>query len=313
MTASRALREAFHREYLTFFELAERTRRWSVFDDVPWERFTGAPPDPRMVACAETFCGVEMFLPDYLRAHLELMRGDYSRAWFAANWGYEEAKHSLVLREYLRRSGARDESQLHDFAERVLSRQWTPPYDDGRRMTIYGALQELSTFVIYRAQRQWATELGDPVLPTIYRLVGRDENAHARFYLRMIELHLAEDRAGTLADLAYVLRTFRMPAEDLLDDYATRIEVMRAAGIDRGVFLSQVVLPLLKALGLSRHDLPRTPPRVVPEVPGPAGLLTAAGAREARGAGTAGPGASQCPVESRDAPGPGSIAPRAGS
>jgi acyl-[acyl-carrier-protein] desaturase len=95
------------------------------------------------------------------------------------------------------------------------------------------------------------------VLPEVYRLIGRDEMAHSRFYLRMIELHLADDRAGTLADLAHVLRTFRMPAEDLLVDYADRIEVMRAAGIDRGVFLAEVTLPLLRELGLTRHDLPR--------------------------------------------------------
>ncbi|MGR6320042.1 acyl-ACP desaturase [Micromonospora soli] len=273
----RALREAFHREYMTFFEQAERTRRWNVFTDIDWDRLAGHDPDPRLVLCAETFCGVEMYLPDYLRAHLDLMRGDYGRAWFAANWGYEEAKHSLVLREYLRRSGARSEAQLHDYADAVLARRWEPPYDDGRRMTIYGALQELTTFVIYRKQRGWAAGHGDPVLPEVYRLVGRDEMAHSRFYLRMIRLHLAEDRAGTLADLAYVLRTFRMPAEDLLPDYDTRVEVMRAAGIDRSVFLTEVVLPLLRDLGLTRHDLPRVPAQAATEIPGPPGLLTAAG------------------------------------
>ncbi|NJC73163.1 acyl-ACP desaturase [Planosporangium thailandense] len=273
------MREAFHREYLTFFERAERTRRWNVFTDVDWDQLAGHQPDPRLTLCAETFCGVEMYLPDYLRAHLELMRGDYGRAWFAANWGYEEAKHSLVLREYLRRSGARGDDELHDYTEAVLARTWQAPYDDGRRMTIYGALQEMTTFVIYRKQRGWAGQLGDPVLPEIYRLIGRDEMAHSRFYLKMIELHLAEDRDGTLADLAFVLRTFRMPAEDLLPDYDSRIEVMRAAGVDRGVFLAEVVLPLLKELGLTRHDLPRVPAEAVTEIPGPPGLLTQAGAK----------------------------------
>jgi acyl-[acyl-carrier-protein] desaturase len=253
--AERALREAFHREFMSFFEQAERTRRWNVFTDVDWDRLSGIPADPRLVRCAETFCGVEMYLPDYLRAHLDLMRGDYGRAWFAANWGYEEAKHSLALREYLRRSGARTEAELHAYADSVLARTWHAPYDDGRRMTIYGAVQELTTFVIYRKQRLWASRLGDPVLPGLYRLIGRDEMAHARFYLRMLALHLAQDPAGTRADLAYVLSTFRMPAEDLLPDYAERVEVMRMAGVDRRVFLSEVVLPLLRALGLDRQSV----------------------------------------------------------
>jgi hypothetical protein len=32
---------------------------------------------------------------------------------------------------------------------------------------------------------------------------------------------------------------------------------MRTAGIDRGVFLTEVWGPVLKRLGLTRHDLPR--------------------------------------------------------
>lgn len=255
---SRALREAFHREYLTFFERAERTRRWNVFGDIPWEQLDLAPRDERLAQCAETFCGVEMFLPDYLRTHLSLLAGDYGRAWFAANWGYEEAKHSLVLREYLQRSGQRSAGQLHDLAETILSRQWVAPYDDPRQMTIYGAVQELTTFVIYHKQRALARSVGDPVLAEIYRLIGRDEMAHARFYLRMIELHLDDDRSGTLADLAHVLRTFRMPAEDVLPDYGARTAVMaRTAGVDATVFFGEVVVPMLRALGLTRRDLPR--------------------------------------------------------
>jgi len=39
------------------------------------------------------------------------------------------------------------------------------------------------------------------------------------------------------------------------------VEVMRTAGIDRGVFLTEVWGPVLKRLHLTRHDLPR-PSRV---------------------------------------------------
>ncbi|MEV4969851.1 acyl-ACP desaturase [Streptomyces scopuliridis] len=261
---SRALREAFHREYMSFFERAERTRRWNLFDDVPWERLDEAPRDERLALCAETFCGVEMFLPDYLREHLSLLAGDYGQAWFAANWGYEEAKHSLVLREYLRRSGQRTEEQLHDYAEEIMARRWRAPHSDPRQMTLYLAVQELTTFVIYRKQRELARRTGDPVLAEVYRFIGRDEMAHARFYQRMLALHLDVDRAGTLADLAHVVRTFRMPAQDLLPDYAHRTAVMRTAGVNASVFFTEVVLPLLAALELTREDLFSVPVRPAP-------------------------------------------------
>lgn len=259
----RALREAFYREYLTFFERAERTRRWNLFTDIPWETL----PDVRdggeraadLALCAETFAGVEMYLPDYIATHLELLRDDPGRAWFAAAWGYEESKHSLALKEYLVRSGHRSEEQMFDYSEQVLARRWTAPFGDARQMTIYGALQELTTFVIYAKQRALASRLGHPVLAEVYRLIGRDEMAHSRFYQRMIELHLDEDREGTLADIATVLRGFRMPAEDLLEGYDERIAVMRTAGVDRATFLGEVVLPTLASVGLTRHDLPPSP------------------------------------------------------
>lgn len=256
---SRALREAFHREYLTFFERAERTRRWNVFDDIPWDELDNSPKHDRLALGAEMFCGVEMFLPDYLQANLSLMRGDYGRAWFAVNWGYEEAKHSLALWEYLRRSGQRTESQLHDYADSVLARQWRAPYESARQMSVYAAVQELTTFVSYRMQRELAVRAGDRVLAETYRLIARDEMAHSRFYRRMLALHLDDDRTGTLADLALVVRTFRMPAHDLLPDYARREDAMRVAGVDRGVFFTEVVLPLLGSLGLTRQDVYAVP------------------------------------------------------
>ncbi|MEU7405216.1 acyl-ACP desaturase, partial [Streptomyces sp. NPDC044948] len=183
-----ALREAFHREFMTFFERAERTRRWSVFDDVPWDRLPEVPEDPGLALAAETFCGIEMFLPDYLQAHLSLLVGDYGQAWFSANWGYEEAKHALALREYLLRSGRRTEAQLREFGDAVLARRWEPPYRTPRQMVVYSALQELTTFVSYRKQRELAQRLDDPVLAEVYRLIGRDEMAHCRFYQRILTL-----------------------------------------------------------------------------------------------------------------------------
>ncbi len=255
--ASRKLHEQFYREYLTFFEHAERARRWSVFDDVPWDKLSTEPKNEPLALCAETFCGVEMYLPDYISGHLELFRGNFARAWFAANWGYEESKHALALREYLVRSGHRTFGQMFDFEERILGGQWKKPFDHPRQMTAYGALQEMATFVIYKKQQKLAEASGNEVLAAIYKLIAKDEMAHCRFYERMIELHLDEDREGTLKDLAIIFRNFTMPAFDLVPDYEARIEVMRTAGIDRGVFLTEIWAPVLKSLKLTRHDLPR--------------------------------------------------------
>jgi acyl-[acyl-carrier-protein] desaturase len=257
---SRELRESFHRAYMTFFENAERTRRWNLFNDIDWDALKDSPGHTQLATNAETFCGVEMFLPDYMNTHLELFGRSYAQAWFAVNWGYEESKHSLALREYLRRSGQRSEEQLHDYADTVLSQQWEAPYESPREMLIYGMIQELTTFVVYRSQRTLALENDHQVLADIYRLIGRDEMAHTKFYQQMVALHLDVDREGTLADLAHVLRTFRMPAEQLLPNPEARTALMRSTGIDGRVYLRDIVAPTLKALHLTRHDLPVAKP-----------------------------------------------------
>ncbi|WP_405164344.1 acyl-ACP desaturase [Nocardia sp. NBC_01499] len=261
---NKELRESFHRAYMTFFEQAERTRRWNPFTDIDWDAIALDRTDAQLATNAETFCGVEMFLPDYLNTHLELFGRNYAQAWFAANWGYEESKHSLVLREYLHRSGQRTEEQLHDYADTILSKHWQRPYATPREMLIYGMIQELTTFVVYRSQRTLALDTGHSVLADIYRLIGRDEMAHTKFYQHMVAMHLDDDREGTLIDLAHVLRTFRMPAEQLLPDAEARSVLMRSTGINGQVYLRDIVAPTLAALRLTRHDLLRTRKSAIP-------------------------------------------------
>ena len=71
----------------------------------------------------------------------------------------------------------------------------------------------------------------------------------------MIKVLLEEDREGTLADMAHVFANFEMPGVELVPDYDGRVEVMRAAGIDRAVFLQKVYFPILKYLGITRQEL----------------------------------------------------------
>jgi acyl-[acyl-carrier-protein] desaturase len=252
-----ALNEKFYREYMTFFEHAERARRWSPFTAFDWEALKDAPKNESMALCAETFCGVEMYLPDYIDGHLDMFRDNWARAWFAAAWGYEESKHSLTLWQYLVKSGHRTDAQMHEVSQRLLAKKWRVPFETPRQMTVYGALQEMTTFVIYKKQQRLAQRQDNRVLADIYRVIARDEMAHTQYYKMILQHYLDEDREGTLKDIGHVFYNFTMPAHDLLPDYESRVEVMRTAGIDRGVYITEVCAPLLKRLQLTRHDLPR--------------------------------------------------------
>jgi acyl-[acyl-carrier-protein] desaturase len=128
------------------------------------------------------------------------------------------------------------------------------PFPTARSMACYGALQEIATFLIYtECRRKFAPE-DNPVLPEIFRLVARDEAAHAVFYRDWIGFELAEDRQGTLSDLAWVLKEFKMPGVTLMPDFSSRLTIPGVA-ITSQDFLLKGIVPTLKKLGVSRAEL----------------------------------------------------------
>jgi acyl-[acyl-carrier-protein] desaturase len=244
-----------YKMYATFFDKAEKDRRWNPYADVPWDKVNPDVSD-NLALCAETFLCVEAFLPDYIAGGLNVVRPSFGQLWFSANWGYEESKHSTALLEWLLRSKKRSEEQVFDLLHTLHEKRWTLPFETARQMTIYGALQEQATFVIYCRQEQVAQEQGCEALRTVYRLAARDEVAHARFYMDVVKVLLEEDRDGTLADLAFVAKRFEMPDVHVVPSYEARVAVMRdESNVDRDVFLQKVFFPTLKLLGLSRQDL----------------------------------------------------------
>jgi acyl-[acyl-carrier-protein] desaturase len=256
MAATAAFRESVYREYMDFFAMAERNRRWNVFEDVPWDALDPSSFDSDAALCAETFIGVESYLPDYVSSGINVVREMFGQAWFSANWGYEESKHAFSLREYLVRSGQRTAAEMFEFEQAINAKRWTLPFATARQMTFYGTVQEQATFMMYKHQQQLARERGDVVLEKIYGFIAKDEAAHSDFYRKVIQLELEDDREGTIRDMAFVFANFEMPGKDLVPDYDARTEVMRATGgVDRGIFLKEVWFPTLKKLGVTREEV----------------------------------------------------------
>src|SRR5580700_2873220 len=118
---------------MEFFNRAESERRWNVQKDIPWEKSNPAVSDG-IALIAESFMAVELFLPDYTSKILHLVRKSRGRAWFQANWGYEESKHSLALEQWLIRSGKRSVKEINEFTEQVLQNEWNLPFETPRQM-----------------------------------------------------------------------------------------------------------------------------------------------------------------------------------
>ncbi len=249
-----ALNRSAYRIYLDFLETAEKKRRWSIFDDIPWDSLDAAKSTEASAQCVEIYCAEELYVPDYSAKGLELVRSRFGVAWFQTCWAFEESKHGLAFREYLTRSAFRSEAEVEALETSVFEKYWKLPFETSRQMACYGALQEGTTYVAYKLQKGKARCAGDRVLEAIFHLVGRDEAAHAGFYRAIIELELSQDREATIADLGYVLSRFKMPGDGLIANYQQRLRAS-GAGISPRAFVEHVVWPLLITLQIGRQEL----------------------------------------------------------
>ena len=240
--------------YREFFNRAERRRRWNIEKDIPWDK-CNPNTAPEIADIVETFCAVELFLPDYVGKALPMVRGIRGRAWFLANWGYEESKHSLVLQEWLVRSGHRTWHQIEEASNWAVFNEWNLPQTDIRGMSCYTMCQELATWLHYRNLRNVIGNT-DPALNEILKLVSVDERAHFDFYVKVMKLHLADDRAGTLVHLKEVLNGFAMPATHLMADSVQRQKRVRDLNIfNEALFYSEVLKPIMDVLEIDKSEL----------------------------------------------------------
>jgi len=258
MSARTTLENRFYELFQEYFYKAEKHRRWNVFDDIPWAE-ASKNPDPNVALLVESFFAVELFLPDYVRHIMRMVRKSRGRAWFQANWGYEECKHSMALEKWLLTSGARTDEQLQTWEHDVLEEEWTLHYGDEQLLSLcYTVLQEFATGLTYRRLKSLAEEKGiaDPALSQTLSLLHRDEIGHFNFFKSGLELYMEHDRDLALEAMTHVLQTFHMPGADLIPGWDKRDALIREWDVmtDR-VFMKDVVKPVLKNLGIEHGEM----------------------------------------------------------
>ena len=257
MAKRTTLENRFYELFLEFFAHAEAHRRWNVFEDIPWHQTTKTP-DPEVASLIETYYAVELYLPDYVRHVLGLVRHSRGRAWFQTNWGYEEAKHSMALERWLIHSGARTEQEVYQWESDVLEQTFESPYDDALYSLCYMVLQEFATGLTYLRLRSAIEEKGksDPALSCVLGLIHRDEIAHFGFFKRCLALYMEYDRDLVLDSLSVVVSQFHMPARYIVPNWEERDLVTKKwAIINDRIFLTKVVLPIMQHLGTDRAEM----------------------------------------------------------
>jgi len=250
--------DAFYRMFREFFDRGERKRRWSLETDIPWDRCNRSL-NPAIADVVQTFCAVELYLPDYLGKLIGQVRANRGRAWLLATWGYEESKHSMALEDWLLKSGMRSDEQVADMHAEVFSHEWHLPYDNARGMLIYTVFQELATRIHYvRLADAVRREGGCPALEKVLSLIAIDEAAHADFFRRLAAVYLEYDREGTLEQMRRVVNTFRMPAVHMLTDGMQRAKQVQELNVfSEEIFMQEVYEPVVARLGVAKSELRR--------------------------------------------------------
>jgi len=114
-----------------------------------------------------------------------------------------------------------------------------PAFEGGRAMTAYGCVQEMTTFVIYKKQQQLAEAEGNLTLASAYKLIAKDEMAHAQYYMTILAHYLDDEREGTLEDISQVSTTSPCRPTSF-----ARLRIARRSDAHRGhrsrVFLTEV-------------------------------------------------------------------------
>lgn len=260
---SKDIQKKLYDIYRDYFDRAEKKRRWSLVNDIPWDK-CNRNLDPAIADIVQTFCSVEMYLPDYLSKLLPQVRAIRGRAWMLANWGYEESKHSMAFGDWLLKSGLRSDEEMTDIEAQVFQHEWNLPYDNARAMVCYTMFQELATWLHYKNLQKIIGEQNDPALYRCLHWVAMDERAHYDFFRKMVELYLEEDRSGTLEQIRRVANTFMMPAVHLLFNGRQRIEAIKSLRIfDYDIFYYQVFEPVLEALKVDKREMRRHTPREI--------------------------------------------------
>jgi acyl-[acyl-carrier-protein] desaturase len=246
------MEDFFYRELIKYLKLAEEKRRWNLFKDIHWE---GANPESSetLAQCVETFCAVEMYLPDFTSKMLHMIRRSRGRAWFHVNWGYEESKHSLTLETWLLVSGHRTEEQREAVEKELLGNEWELPFDHPRQMVCYTMIQELATFWNYRNLEKMAVQQKDRALTGALRLISVDERVHYNFYRNAVKEWMKHDDRGTVEDLKYVFDNFSMPGRTQIPNYEEAARVLAKTGIyGPREYIKLVKNPILEDLGLDK-------------------------------------------------------------
>ena len=236
---------------------------WHPHDYVPWDRgrnfaamggddWSAEQSQLSEVAKAAMITNLltEDNLPSYHHQAAEHFSLDGPWGTWVGRWTAEEARHSIVLRDYLVVTRGVDPVKLEQARMAHMTNGFQPTAEEEARhktdfllSIAYVSFQELATRV---SHRNTGKVCNDPVADRMLSRIAADENLHMIFYRDMCGAALDVSPDQTLDAIADVVENFRMPGQGM-PDFRRNGMLMAKHGIyDLRQHLEEVVTPVLR-------------------------------------------------------------------
>ena len=236
-------------------------KNWYPHEYVPWsEGRTFAGPlngdaweakDSRLSPVAQDSLVLNLLTEDNLPSyHTEIaisMGRDGAWGNWIERWTAEEARHAIVIRDYLMATRGVDPYELEDLRMAHMSLGYQTPYENDMLHTIaYVSFQELATRISHRNTGKISD---DPIAEGMMQRISMDENLHMLFYRNTLSAALDMEPNATMRAITDVVTNFDMPGANMPGFGRKSVQIALA-----GIY--EVIAPVLRAWNVfDRTDL----------------------------------------------------------
>jgi acyl-[acyl-carrier-protein] desaturase len=175
-------------------------------------------------------------------------------AWgnWVERWTAEEARHSIVIRDYLMATRAVDPYELEDLRMAHMQLGYTTPYDKDMLHTIaYVSFQELATRISHRNTGKISM---DPIAEVLLQRVALDENLHMIFYRNLLAKAIDLEPNAAMRAIADVVANFAMPGVGMPGFGRKAVQIALAGIYDLKQHVEDVVAPVLRAWNIFERE-----------------------------------------------------------
>ena len=242
------------------------TKNWYPHEYVPWsEGRTFAGPlngdaweaqDSKLTSVAQDSLVLNLMTEDNLPSyHTEIaiaMGQDGAWGTWINRWTAEEARHSIVLRDYLMATRGVDPVELEDLRMAHMQVGYQTPYENDMLHTVaYVSFQELATRVSHRNTGRISN---DEVCEGMLARVALDENLHMLFYRNLLAEAIKLEPSAAMRAITDVVTNFQMPGAGMPGWGRKSVQIALAGIYDLPLHLTDVLNPVLRAWDIYNVD-----------------------------------------------------------